>query len=328
MKDTPTLRIVFFGTPEFAVASLRRLRAAGHRIVGVVTMPDRPGDRRRPLIESDVKKYALAEGLPLFQPERLKDPAFLADLEALRADLFVVIAFRMLPEQVWQMPPLGTINLHASLLPKYRGAAPINRAVMAGERQTGVSTFLLKHEIDTGDILLQEAIDIGPDENAGSVHDRLMALGARLTHETVGRLAAGNITPIPQERFIYSTPCPAPKIFRADCRIDWHKSGAAIHNHVRGLAPYPGAWSGLTLAGPGGEESETLKILATSTATHGAPALRPGELLATGGKVLAGTADGVIALLTVQPAGKRAMDADAWFRGLHAGENNRIPALV
>lgn len=310
------LKIVFFGTPEFAVASLDALRAAGHDIAAVVTMPDKTGGRGKHIIISDVKKYALEHGLPLLQPEKLKDEAFVEALRAIGADLFVVIAFRMLPQVVWDMPPMGTVNLHGSLLPRYRGAAPINRAVMAGDSRTGVSTFLLKHEIDTGDVLMRRSIEVGPDENAGSVHDRLMFLGAQTITDTVTALADGTASPVPQSE-LDAEPCPAPKIFREDCRIDWNTPSAKIHNHVRGLAPYPAAWSEFTH----GSKTDSIKILATRRGDYGR--LAPGTVAAAGNRVTAGTADGAIEIVDVQPAGKKVMAAADWYRGLHitAGEH-------
>lgn len=313
-KNSKT-RIIFFGTPEFAVASLDALVEAGYDIAAVVTMPDKTGGRGNRHIQSEVKKYALAHALPLLQPEKLKDEEFVQTLRTIRADLFIVIAFRMLPEVVWAMPPLGTINLHASLLPKYRGAAPINRAVMAGETETGLSTFLLKHEIDTGDVLMQQKIEIGPDEDAGSVHDRLMELGRELILKTVSAITEGTVTPVPQEMIQNSVTCPAPKIFRQDCRIDWNKSASEIHNHVRGLAPHPGAWTALIYEGQSDDaEAETLKILRTSPAQSSS--LSPGQMKATKDGLMAGTRNGDIFLLTVQPAGKKAMNGSDWFRGL------------
>ena len=238
-------RIVFLGTPEFAVTSLDRIVSEGYNVVGVVTMPDKPAGRGHHLYQSPVKEYAVAHDIPVLQPVKLKDPEFVQALRDLKADLFIVIAFRMLPEVVWSMPPLGTFNLHASLLPKYRGAAPINRAVMNGESRTGVTTFMLKHEIDTGDVLRQEAIEIGPDENVGSVHDRLMELGSELVIDTIRHIVAGTLKPLPQEKMIVDKgvePTPAPKIFKEDCRIDWTRTAREVHNHVRGLSPYPAAW--------------------------------------------------------------------------------------
>ena len=226
------LRIVFLGSPEFAVPSLDAIIEAGHEVAAVVTATDKPAGRGHKMIPSAVKQYAVEHGIPVLQPAKLRDPEFLDALRGYGADIFVVIAFRMLPEEVWAMPPMGTFNLHASLLPRYRGAAPINRAVMNGDAETGVTTFLLKHEIDTGDILRQESISIAPDENVGSVHDRLMALGARVTVDTLADLAAGTAVPRPQPDGQASA---APKIFREDCEIDLSKSRESVRNHVRGL---------------------------------------------------------------------------------------------
>lgn len=255
------LRIVFLGTPDFAVESLRRIVDGGYNVVGVVTMPDKPAGRGKHLQQSAVKQFAVSRGLNVMQPERLKDEAFVEELRSLQADLFIVIAFRMLPEVVWTMPRLGTFNLHASLLPRYRGAAPINRAVMNGDAETGVTTFFLKHEIDTGDIIAQERIAIGPDEDAGSVHDRLMELGATLTIDTIEHILAGDLKPIPQDELLKGEePTPAPKIFKDTCRIDWNSPARDIHNHVRGLAPYPAAWSTLIA---GDTPQGPLKVFAT-----------------------------------------------------------------
>ncbi len=255
------LRIVFLGTPDFAVESLRRIVDGGYNVVGVVTMPDKPAGRGKHLQQSAVKQFAVSRGLKVMQPERLKDDAFVEELRSLQADLFIVIAFRMLPEVVWSMPRLGTFNLHASLLPRYRGAAPINRAVMNGDAETGVTTFFLKHEIDTGDIIAQERIAIGPDEDAGSVHDRLMELGATLTIDTIEHILAGDLKPIPQDELLKGEePTPAPKIFKDTCRIDWNSPARDIHNHVRGLAPYPAAWSTLIA---GDTPQGSLKVFAT-----------------------------------------------------------------
>ena len=240
MKKLQDIKIVFFGTPEFAVASLDALVSKGANIAAVVTMPDKPAGRGHKMYQSDVKKYAEAHGLPLLQPANLKDPQFIDVLQAIGADLFIVIAFRMLPQAVWQMPPLGTFNLHASLLPKYRGAAPINWAVMNGETETGVTTFMLKHEIDTGDILSQRKIEILPTDNVGDVHDRLMAIGAEEVVKTVEMIAAGTAKPMPQPEGEFT---PAPKIFKEDCHIDWSQNTETIHNQVRGLSPYPAAYT-------------------------------------------------------------------------------------
>ncbi len=326
MMDSP--KIVFFGTPEFAVASLSALVDNGFDVAAVVTMPDKVAGRGQHLSQSAVKQYAVAHGIPLLQPVKLKDETFLAELAAVGADLFIVIAFRMLPEAVWQMPRLGTFNLHASLLPLYRGAAPINRAVMNGDTKTGVTTFMLKHEIDTGDILRQEAIEIGPDENAGSVHDRLMELGAELTLDTVRHIAAGDLKPIPQEKLLGNVaPTPAPKIFKDDCRIDWMRGAKEIHNHVRGLAPYPAAWSELSIKGEDRNCDTTVKILATALVEQGAYRLRPGELSLAGKHAYAGTGDDAIEILLIQPAGKRVMAAADYLRGLRIDKNDRNPFL-
>ncbi len=321
------LKIVFFGTPDFAVASLDALVSGGFNVVAVVTMPDKASGRGQKVNFSAVKKYALEHNLPVLQPERLKADDFVSELRAIGADLFIVIAFRMLPEIVWSMPPMGTFNLHGSLLPQYRGAAPINRAVMNGETTTGVTTFLLKKEIDTGDILCREAIEIGEDENVGSVHDRLMEIGARLTVQTVDALVAGTLTPLPQDDILKGAePTPAPKIFKDDCHIDWHRPAAEIHNHIRGLSPYPAAWTTLMLDA---EEAGTLvKILATRK-SPAAEALAPGELHLAGKKAFVGCGCGeVLELLEVQPAGKRPMSAPDYLRGMRIGDNGRKPVFV
>lgn len=235
---TEKLKIVFFGTPQFAVESLEKLIEAGINVVAVVTAPDKPGGRGMRLQASAVKTCALKHQIPVFQPTNLKNDQFIEQLRQVGANLQVVIAFRMLPEVVWNMPALGTINLHASLLPDYRGAAPINWAIINGEKETGVSTFLLQHEIDTGDIIFQEKVPIYPEMNAGELHDELMHVGADLTLKTVLAIAANNYTPIKQGA---GSTKHAPKIFTADCAINWERKGQEIHNLIRGLAPYPGA---------------------------------------------------------------------------------------
>ena len=238
------LKIVFFGTPEFAVASLDKLVMGGYNVAAVVTMPDKPAGRGQQILQSDIKKYAVAHNLPVLQPEKLKAEDFVDELRRINADLFIVIAFRMLPEVVWQMPKYGTFNLHASLLPKYRGAAPLNWAVINGDKETGVTTFFLKHEIDTGDIIQQKRITIEDSDNAGTVHDKLMTLGADMVIETVDAIIAGTVTTIPQDQLCKgATPTPAPKIFKETCHIDWNNPAEKIHNLVRGLSPYPAAWS-------------------------------------------------------------------------------------
>lgn len=297
------MRIVFMGTPDFAVPSLEILWQNGYDIAAVVTAPDKPGGRLG-LQESAVKKFAVAHGLRVLQPEKLKNPVFTDELRALRADLQVVVAFRMLPESVWAMPPLGTLNLHASLLPKYRGAAPINRAVINGEKETGLTTFLLRHEIDTGDILLQERIEIGPDDTAGDLHDRMMPVGARLVLRTVEALERGEARPQPQPEGEASH---APKIFTETCRIDFNRPTAQVHNFIRGLSPFPGAWTTL--------DNKTLKIL-RATPRQENDTVPPGHFFSDGKKYLAaGTSDGAIDILELQLEGKRRMGVREFLNG-------------
>ena len=316
MMEKKDLKIVFLGTPDFAVESLRRLVEGGYNVVGVVTMPDKPAGRGHKMLHSPVKQYAEANGLYLMQPPKLKAPEFVDELRALDADLFIVIAFRMLPEVVWTMPRLGTFNLHASLLPRYRGAAPINWAVMNGDSVTGVTTFFLKHEIDTGDVIDQKSIEIGPDECVGDVHDRLMMLGADLTIDTVDRILAGNLTAMPQNA-LEGEPTAAPKIFKETCRIDWTRTSREVHNHVRGLSPYPAAWT--LLAREDDEEPINAKIFATRLLADGecvvSGASVPGAVHVDGNHLYVATGDGWIEILSLQPAGKRRMQADEFLRG-------------
>lgn len=258
--EAKSLRIVFMGTPEFAATSLRKLVADGYNVVAVVTTPDKPAGRGQKLHQSDVKVVAEELGLPILQPERLRDEEFLAALRSYNPDLGVVIAFRMLPEVVWAMPKLGTFNLHASLLPEYRGAAPINWAIMNGEVRTGVTTFLLNHEIDKGAIIEQTAVDILPEDNIGTLYDKLMMIGSELVTKTVDKLATGNYTTVEQMHIDESTLKPAPKIFKEDCRIDWNNGVERVHNMVRGLAPYPAAWTPLYRDGA---ECGSIKIFAS-----------------------------------------------------------------
>ena len=237
------LRIVFMGTPEFAVASLRRLVEEGYNIVAVVTTPDKPAGRGQKIHESDVKVAARELGLPILQPEKLRDPEFVEAMQALQPDLGIVIAFRMLPEIIWSMPKYGTFNLHASLLPQYRGAAPINWAIINGEKETGITTFLLNHEIDKGAIIGQQRMPILPEDNIGTMYDKLMTAGCDLVVDTVEHIAAEDYTPIEQMHIDEATLRPAPKIFKEDCKIDWSWNGERIVNFVRGLSPYPAAWT-------------------------------------------------------------------------------------
>ncbi|MDE5976755.1 MAG: methionyl-tRNA formyltransferase [Muribaculaceae bacterium] len=308
------MKIVFFGTPEFAVASLKRLLDDGADIAAVVTMPDKIAGRGHKLIQSDVKKFAVERGLRVLQPERLKDPVFVDALKEIGADLFIVIAFRMLPEAVWAMPPLGTFNLHASLLPKYRGAAPINWAVINGETETGVTTFFLKHEIDTGDIIEQQSIEIKPTDNVGDVHDRLMKLGAEMVAHTVKEIEAGNVNPIPQPEGDFT---PAPKIFKDTCRIDWSRSAEEIHNLVRGLSPYPAAWSTMTdVRNPGNPYD--VKIYETALTEARVPeGMECGTVKTDSNRLMVVTGDGMLEIRSLQPAGKKRMEANAFLRGYH-----------
>lgn len=307
-----SLRIVYMGTPDFAVEPLRRLVEGGYNIVGVITMPDKPAGRGYQLQQSAVKQYALSKSLNVLQPEKLKDEAFLEELRALKADLQIVVAFRMLPEVVWNMPALGTFNLHASLLPQYRGAAPINWAVINGDRETGVTTFFLKHEIDTGNIIMQKRIDIADSDNAGTVHDRLMMIGGDAVVETVDMIIDGSVKPYPQDESIELRP--APKIFKDDCRIDWNRSAVDVHNFVRGLSPYPAAWS--VIRDEKGKEY-TVKIFDTEVVA-GAPSV--GQIECDGKKnLMFGTADGWVKVLRLQLAGKKAMAVDEFLRGFKVG---------
>ncbi len=307
------IKIVFFGTPEFAVASLSRLLDDGADIAAVVTMPDKAAGRGHKMIQSDVKKFAVEKGLPVLQPEKLRDPEFISRLREINADLFIVIAFRMLPEIVWSMPPLGTFNLHASLLPKYRGAAPINRAVMNGETETGVTTFFLRHEIDTGEIIAQQKIGILPEDNARDVHDKLMALGAEMVSSTVRDIEAGNVKSYPQPEGEFVA---APKIFKDTCRINWNSSAMDIHNHIRGLAPYPAAWS--CLEDCSGKNMEVKIFTSGITAIPGnGEKASPGTCRIDGKRFLVATGDGEMEILELQPAGKKRMSASAFLLGYH-----------
>lgn len=304
------LRIVFMGTPDFAVASLDALVQAGCKIVGVITAPDKPAGRGMKMTESAVKKYAAEKGLYLLQPEKLKNPVFIEELRALRADLQIVVAFRMLPEIVWNMPPLGTVNLHGSLLPQYRGAAPIHWAVINGEKVTGVTTFKLKHEIDTGDILLQKSFPIGEEETTGEVHDRMKMIGADLLVETVKGLAEGTLQKIDQSAIVNRESTilkHAPKLFTENCQVNWNDEAAKIHNLIRGLSPFPGALSTL--------DGKILKIYRANKelVAHTQPA---GNVLSDGKTFLKfACADGYIHIKDLQLEGKKRMLVEDFLRG-------------
>lgn len=301
-----TLRIVFMGTPEFAVPSLETLIRAGHSVVGVVTVADKPSGRGLQVSESPVKQAAIRHSLPVLQPEKLKSPDFLEALRAFEADLFVVVAFRMLPEVVWNMPPLGTINLHGSLLPKYRGAAPINRAIMNGETETGVTVFQLQHEIDTGRVFLREPLSIGPNENASSVHDRMMHMGADALASAVSAIADGALQSVEQSMLSNDSILPhAPKIFKEDCLIPWAAKAYEIHNHVRGLSQYPAAYTMF--------EGKQLKVFEGQPECTG----QQEQGLQTDGKTYLkfGCADGWYHVHLIQLEGKKRMRIDEFLRG-------------
>ena len=308
--DKQSIRIIYMGTPDFAVESLRALVDGGYNVVAVVTMPDKPAGRGHQLQYSAVKQYALSVGLPILQPERLKDESFLQELRSYNADLQIVVAFRMLPEVVWNMPRLGTFNLHASLLPQYRGAAPINWAVINGEKETGATTFMLQHEIDTGNIILQERISIADDENVGSVHDRLMTMGAGLVTRTVDLIIDSEtnsqpVPTIPQDDSLQLKA--APKIFKDTCAIDFSRSAQQVYNHIRGLSPYPAAWiSEMPSSHPLADVLKGAKVYKAATTA----------LSEQKGHIIVPCADGYIDLLELQLPGKKRMDAPALLNGL------------
>ena len=303
------MRIAYLGTPEFAVAGLQTLVENGYNVVAAVTMPDKPAGRGHQMQFSPVKEYALSQGIPVLQPEKLKDPEFVEQLRSYQADLQIVTAFRMLPEVVWAMPRLGTFNVHGSLLPQYRGAAPINWAVINGEKETGLTTFMLKHEIDTGNMILQERIAIGEDEDVGSVHDRLMELSKEMVLKTVRLIEEcdreGKPLPtVPQPELPDLKP--APKIFKEDCQIDFTKTSQEIHNFVRGLSPYPGAWT---------DDQRMLSVCKASPVKVFKVAISP--IAEQKGHIIMPCADGYIDILELQAPGKKRMDAKSFLNGLH-----------
>jgi methionyl-tRNA formyltransferase len=307
------MRIIFLGTPGFAVPSLEILVKNGYEIPAVITAADKPSGRGQKLNPSEVKKYALDQGIKVLQPEKLSDPAFLDEVRKLNADLQVVVAFRMMPEALWTMPRFGTFNLHGSLLPQYRGAAPINRAIMNGERVTGVTTFFLKHEIDTGNIVFREEITVGPDETAGELHDRMMSIGAELVLQTVKAVESGSLNLIPQSEFILPGELlkTAPKIFKDDCRMDFTNDIHVLHNQVRGLSPFPGAF--FTLELPGGE---LLQIKVFRSAIETAGTVLTHELISDGKSELKISAkNGFLRILELQLPGKKRMKTEELLRG-------------
>lgn len=305
MRD---LRIVFMGTPEFAVQSLRAIIESGFQVVGVVTAPDKPAGRGRKLQHSAVKKYAEEQNLPLLQPVNLKDPVFIDQLKQWKANLQVVVAFRMLPKIVWQLPEFGTFNLHASLLPQYRGAAPINWAIINGETRTGVSTFFIDEKIDTGEMILQEEVAIEPEESAGGLHDRLMEIGARLVVKTLEQIKTGKVTTTPQP--VDGSINSAYKLNRDNTRIDWTKSLDEIHNHIRGLSPYPTAWTELQ----NNSEPVIMKIY-LARKEMAAHRLDPGQIIQQGRTVKVAAVGGFIHLEEIQLPGKRKMKIKEFLNG-------------
>ena len=316
------MKIVYMGTPDFAVESLRCLVEGGYNVVGVITMPDKPAGRGHKLQFSPVKQYALEHSLPLLQPEKLKDEAFVEALREWKADLQIVVAFRMLPEVVWNMPRLGTFNLHASLLPQYRGAAPINWAVINGDTETGITTFFLRHEIDTGEVIQQVRIPIADTDDVGIVHDKLMMLGGKLVTETVDAILNDAVKPIPQEEMaVVGELRPAPKIFKDTCRIDWNQPVKRIYDFIRGLSPYPAAWS--ELVQPDGE-TVVMKIFETEKIIQ-SHQLTPGTLLTDGKTYIhVAAADGIIGIRALQLPGKKRLKTDELLRGFRLTEEFRV----
>lgn len=317
------LRIVYMGTPDFAVEPLKELVENGYNVVGCITMPDKQAGRGHKIQFSPVKEYALSQNIPLLQPEKLKDEQFLEELKKWNADLQIVVAFRMLPEVVWAMPRLGTFNLHGSLLPQYRGAAPINWAIINGEKETGITTFFLTHEIDTGKIILQDRIAIGPNDNVGLIHDKLMFLGAKLVTQTVDKILDGSVESIEQKEF-YSDENElksAPKIFKETCKINFNKSSEEIHNFVRGLSPYPAAWCNLIQ--PSGEII-TAKVYETEVCDEG-ESNEVGTIDTDKKKYLKiATQTGKISIKSIQIPGKKRLAIDEFLRGFKIDDGMTI----
>ncbi len=301
-----SLRIIYMGTPEFAVPALELLVQNNWNVVGVITAPDKPKGRGQKLIPSPVKEAALKHGLHILQPTNLKSPEFQDELLALKADLQIVVAFRMLPEAVWDMPPIGTFNLHASLLPNYRGAAPINWAIINGEKETGVTTFFLKHEIDTGSIIYQEKVAILPEDDLGSLYEKLMELGAKLVLKTVEAIAADEVVALPQDESKAMNH--APKIFKETGEINWTNSANSIHNLIRGLSPYPAAWTSL--------DNKNCKIFKTSVSEKNLSKIESGNYSSDGKTFLKfQTGDGSLEILELQLEGKKRMKIGDFLRG-------------
>lgn len=316
------LRIVFMGTPDFAVGSLKALVEDGYNVVGVITAPDKPSGRGQKMNQTAVKQYAVSQGLNVLQPEKLRNPDFLEELKALNADLQVVVAFRMLPTAVWDMPHLGTFNLHASLLPKYRGAAPLNWAIINGETESGVTTFKLQHEIDTGNIIFQEKVKIGYDDNVEVLHDNLMAIGSKLVVKTVEALANENAKMTSQKELIKKgyLPTPAPKIFKEDCLINWNYDVEKIRNFIRGLSPYPAAWTKLVNS----EGKETSMKIFTVDADELDTEIEAGKIYSDGKTYLKiGAQNGLVVVRELQLSGKKRMAVEDFLRGFQNIESYR-----
>lgn len=311
--NSKELRIVFMGTPDFAVASLDALIKNGYNVVGVVTAPDKPAGRGQKLQQSAVKIYATEHQLPVLQPEKLKDETFLSELKSLNPDLQIIVAFRMLPEAVWKLPVMGTFNLHGSLLPRYRGAAPLNWAIMNGDSESGVTTFLLKQEIDTGNILFWEKVAVAPDQTVGELHDQLMVIGAGLVLKTADALAEGKVVPVSQENLeIDVSRLHAPKIFKEDCRVDWNLESGIIHNKIRGLSPYPTAWTELSAPS---KDNISLKIFRTKS-EYCQHRNEPGTILSDQKKWMKiACSNGYLWVNDLQLAGKKRMGIEEFLRG-------------
>lgn len=312
------MKIVFMGTPEFAAICLKEILESSHQVTAVVSVADKPAGRGQKISRSAVAKLAVEKNLKLLQPEKLKDPEFISELESLNADAFVVVAFRMLPAEVWKIPKKGTFNLHASLLPQYRGAAPINWAIINGEKESGVTTFLIDDKIDTGNILLTDTVEIGPDENAGELHDKLAEIGKKLIIKTLDGLENDSISPKPQQTF--DSLKPAPKIFREDCRIDWNQPIEKIHNLIRGLSPYPAAWTMIEKDG----ESKMIKLFKGNFEKVS----NPDELHKTidfeGNSMIIRLKNGIYKVEELQPEGKKRMNSTDFINGLHDKSGWRI----
>lgn len=307
------LRIIYMGTPDFAVETLRLLVERGYNVVAVVTMPDKPAGRGHKIQFSPVKQYALSVGLPVLQPERLKDEAFIEELRSYNAHLQIVVAFRMLPQVVWDMPPMGTFNLHASLLPQYRGAAPLNWAIMNGDKETGITTFFLTHEIDTGRVIQRRSIPIADTDNVGIIHDRLMEMGAEMVCETVDNIIADKVVAIAQEELMTDEPLrPAPKIFKDTCHLDFARKVENLYNQVRGLSPYPAAWCEFV-----SPEGEAVGVKVFEAARHICEHCNtPGTIRTDGKKVIEiACEDGYLQILSLQLAGKKRLTAEELLRG-------------